>query len=486
MVETQYPGVYVEEGAFGVSTIAGVTTSTAAFVGEGASAEDRAVVNVKSVADFERAFGESACCSDVGLAVSQFFAGGGSEAWVARVPAGTARSEALQRLDAVDTLNLLSLPGETDVEVLRAALEYADSRRAFVVIDPPGADVEQTVALAESLAAAGSANGAVYFPRIQVEDPVTGGLRTCPPSGAVAGLFARQDRALGLWKAPTGEHAVLPGVAALEVELGDPATSRLKTVGVNPIRTFPTAGIRVWGARTLQGGDQSTSDWKYVSVRRLALFIEESLDRGIRWAVFEPNDEPLWAKLRLQCAVFLDGLFRAGALQGSTADKAYFVRCGLDTMSQNDLDNERLNVLVGIAPIRPAEFVLITIGQWMAPVSTESFDASGSPCERLRLQHRPITSEGVFLQVGDDGAWTTWSEVANLDDAGPSDRVYTLDREAGELAFGDGEHGALPPAGSQNVRATYRYGDLGAGYGFRRRRAAGMSARASSDCRCTS
>jgi phage tail sheath protein FI len=458
VVEIDYPGVYVEEAAYGVSTIAGVATSTAGFVGEAASGEHCAAVRVKSVADFERTLPGSGRGSELGVAVSQFFAGGGSEAWVAGVPRGTPLSEGLQRLDAADTLNLLCLPGETDVRVWRAALEYAGRRRAFVLIDPPGADLDRTVALAESLAASGSANGAIYFPPIQVDDPVTGGLRTCPPSGAVAGLYARHDRALGVWKAPGGEHAVLPGVVAPEVELGEAAISELKAAAVNAIRRFPTGGIRVWGSRTLQGGEQSTSDWTYVPVRRLALFIEESLSRGTRWAVFEPNDEPLWATLRLQCAVFLDALFRAGALQGSTADKAYFVRCGLDTMSQNDLDNGRLRLVVGIAPIKPAEFVHIAIGQWLSRVCTEALDATGSPCERLRLQHHPVAAEGVFLQVPDDGAWTTWSEVADFHDAGPRDRVYTLDRDAGELVFGDGEHGAIPPAGSENIRATYRYG----------------------------
>jgi hypothetical protein len=357
--------VVVEESPFGVPTIAGVATSTTGFVGETASGEHHAAVDLKSVADFERAFGGSERGSHLGMAVAQFFANGGSEAWVAGVPKGTPLSEGLQLLNTVDTLNLLCLPGETEVDVLRAALEYADRRRAFVLIDPPGADVERTIALAESLAASGSANGAVYFPSLQVDDPVTGALRTCPPSGAVAGLYARNDRALGVWKAPAGEHAVLAGVAAPEVELGDAALSKLKAAGVNPIRRLPTAGVAVWGARTLQGGEQSTSEWKYIPVRRLALFIEESLYRGTQWAVFEPNDESLWAKLRRQCAAFLDALLRAEALQGNTPDEAYFVRCGPDTMTQNDIDNGRLILVVGMAPVKPAEFVKITIGQWM-------------------------------------------------------------------------------------------------------------------------
>lgn len=454
MIETDYPGVYVEEVAFGVAPIAGVSTSTAAFVG-GAATDTRAAVNVKSQADFERAFGCSWRDSELGAAVSQFFANGGSEAWVAGVHEGTALSEGLQRLDAVDALNLLCLPGETELDALRAALEYAERRRAFVLIDPPGADLDRTIAFAGALARSGSPNGAVYFPPVQVDDAAA---EARPPSGAVAGMYARHDRTRGVWKAPEGSHAALPGVVAPVVELDDDAFSRLSAAGVNSIRLFPGSGIRVWGSRTLLGADTSTSDWKYIPVRRLALFVEESLYRGTQWTVFEPNGEPLWAKLRLQIAVFLDTLFRAGALQGRRPDEAYFVRCGRDTMSQNDLDNGLVRIAVGVAPTKPAEFVEITIGQWTSKVCTESFDVAGVPCERLRVWHHPVVGEGVFLQVADAGAWTTWTEVTRLHDSGPEERVYTLDRDTGQLVFGDGEHGASLPAGSQTVQATYRYG----------------------------
>jgi hypothetical protein len=212
----------------------------------------------------------------------------------------------------------------------------------------------------------------------------------------------------------------------------------------------------VWGARTLQGAEGSSSDWKYIPVRRLALFIEESLYRGTQWAVFEPNDEPLWAKLRRRCAMFLDSVFRAGAFPGRTVDDSYFVRCGRDTMTQNDIDNSRLTILVGIAPVRPAEFVIFRIGQWMSE-STETFDAAGSPSERLCLRHSPLAAE-VLVQVKEAGAWSTWRRVRELAGAGAADRVYIVDAQLGELTFGDGEHGAPLPAGSQNVRVAYSHG----------------------------
>jgi uncharacterized protein len=178
---------------------------------------------------------------------------------VVGVPEGAALAEGLAGLDAVDIVNLVCLPGETDVEVLGAALEYADRRRAFVVIDPAGADLEAAIALAESLAAVRSANGAVYFPPLQVVDQARA-VTTCAPSGAVAGMYARVDRAVGVWKAPAGENGMLSGAIAPAVELDQAELTGLQVAAVNPIRKFPTGGIRVWGARTLQGGEGSSSD----------------------------------------------------------------------------------------------------------------------------------------------------------------------------------------------------------------------------------
>jgi phage tail sheath protein FI len=341
----------------------GVETSTTGFVGKVESAERGAAVHVRSVADFERAFGRVEKGSELGAAVAQFFANGGKDAWVVGLPKGVPLSAGLQRFDAVDTLSLLCLPSETDVDVLRGAIEYAERRRAFALIDPPGTDLTATIALAESLALSGSANGAVYFPRLQVPD-AAGVLTMRPPSGTVAGMFARLDSTRGVEKAPAGEEAFLRGAVALDVDLGDDQISRLTSAAVNAIRMLPGAGVCVWGARTIQGADGSASNWKYVSVRRLGLFVEHSVERGTQWAVFEPNNESTWAKLRRQSTVFLHGLFRLGALQGRTPDESYFVRCGGDTMTQDDIENGRLNLVIGIAPLKPAEFVIIRIGQW--------------------------------------------------------------------------------------------------------------------------
>jgi hypothetical protein len=270
-------------------------------------------------------------------------------------------------------------------------------------------------------------------------------------------MYARNDRSRGVWSAPAGADAVLAGVVDAAMTLSDDAVAALTAKGVNCIRRVG-AGLVVWGAETIQSGSPTVSEWKYVPVRRLALFIEESLRRGTEWAVFEPNDESLWSKLRLQSGVFLDGLFRAGALQGRTPNAAYFVRCGRDTMTQNDIDNGRVKLLVGFAPLRPAEFVTIEIKKAIGRLITETLDSTGRPSERIRLAHRPVRAEGVFLQVRDRDGWTTWTPAERFDDFGPADAVYVLDREAGELVFGDGEHGALVPAGTASVQATYRYG----------------------------
>jgi phage tail sheath protein FI len=354
VAEIEYPGVYVEEVPLGVAPIAGVETSTTGFIGAVGSAEPCAPVHVKSLAEFERAFARVEAGAKLGAALARFFENGGSDAWIVGLPDGVPLSAGLERLDAVDTLSLLCLPGETDVDVVRAAIEYAGRRRAFALIDPPGADISGTIAYVEALAQSGSANAAVYFPPFEGGDP---------PSGAVAGVYARVDR--GVWKAPAGEEASLRGEVAPAIDLSDAESSRLNSAAVNAIRRFPGEGVLVWGARTIQGADQAGSEWKYVPVRRLGLYVEHSIDRGTQWAVSEPNDESTWAKLRQQIGVFLTGLFRLGAFAGRTRDESYFVHCGNDTMTQDDIDNGRLNMVIGIAPLKPAEFVILRIGQWL-------------------------------------------------------------------------------------------------------------------------
>ena len=171
-----------------------------------------------------------------------------------------------------------------------------------------------------------------------------------------------------MWKSPAGLEAALNGVSALTVPLTDPEIGRLNPLGLNCLRLAPGSGHAVWGARTREGADQQASEWKYLAVRRTALFLEESLFRGLQWVVFEPNDEPLWAQIRLNIGAFMNTLFRQGAFQGSSPRDAYFVKCDKDTTTQNDVNLGVVNIMVGFAPLKPAEFVVLRLQQMAGQV----------------------------------------------------------------------------------------------------------------------
>jgi phage tail sheath protein FI len=207
-------------------------------------------------------------------------------------------------------------------------------------------------------------NAAVFFPRIKQADAALGGqIEVFPACGTVAGVIARTDARRGVWKAPAGTDAALTGVAGLQLGLTDAENGLLNPLGINCLRSFPIYGHVVWGARTLRGADAAADEYKYVPVRRTALFIEESLYRGLKWVVFEPNDEPLWAQIRLNVGAFMHNLFRQGAFQGATPREAYLVKCDAETTTQNDINLGIVNIVVGFAPLKPAEFVIIKLQQ---------------------------------------------------------------------------------------------------------------------------
>lgn len=284
----------------------------------------------------------------------------------------TAPGRGINALDTVDLFNLLVIPPPTPTGNLPSAVwplaaTYAWQRRAFLIIDPEaGTDVAPfaTWAAALGLTADGARNAAVYYPRVRHADPLRGGqVDTFAPSGAVAGVYARTDGARGVWKAPAGLEAALGGVVELEKALTNDQNGALNPSGYNALRTFRDAGSVVWGARTLRGSDVLSDDYKYVPVRRLALFLEESLFRGTQWVVFEPNDEPLWSQIRLSVGAFMQDLFRKGAFQGTSPRDAFFVRCDAETTTQYDIDRGIVNIQVGFAPLKPAEFVIISVQQ---------------------------------------------------------------------------------------------------------------------------
>jgi len=286
-------------------------------------------------------------------------------------PNAAALQTALLALKDV-SFNLLCIPRTADLEntaarqVIAAATVYCEQRRAFYLVDVPvGINTVQEVKdWIDDPAAMRSRNAAVYFPRVRIADPLNGfRLRTTGASGTVAGVYARTDSERGVWKGPAGADASLRGVQALEYVLNDAETGTLNPLGINTLRSFPVYGTVAWGARTLRGADALADEYKYVPVRRLALYLEESLYRGTHWVVFEPNDEPLWGQIRLNLGAFMHTLFRQGAFQGASPREAYFVKCDKETTTQNDIDLGIVNIVVGFAPLKPAEFVIIKIQQ---------------------------------------------------------------------------------------------------------------------------
>jgi len=517
-----YPGVYIEEVPSGVRTITGVATSITAFIGRADRGPADKAVRIQSFSDFERTFGGLSSTSTLSYAVQQYFAHGGSDAYIVRVqksavaaqislPTGGANAlklvasgpgswgnalrvsvsyeatkdpanlytltvqeldapgsktvvhsevfsnlssdpnaaryvttvlaqestlvavkdaapadkptatiknaddptdpakyiaadgsgkdgdvitdtqivgdpaarSGMYALDPVDLFNLLVIPpldwdkDPDPAATLAKAAKYCQSRRAVLIIDPPIGWVDATTAeagiatLRDAIGNDLAINAAVYFPRLVMPDPLQENRsETFVPGGSIAGICARTDAHRGVWKAPAGLEASFVGLRDLAYKLTDGANGRLNPLGLNCNRSFPNLGNVVWGARTLAGADVLASDWKYVPVRRTALFIEESLYRGTQWVVFEPNDEPLWAQIRLNVGAFMHDMFRQGAFQGTTPKDAYFVKCDKETTTQSDINRGIVNILVGFAPLKPAEFVVIKLQQIAGEIQT--------------------------------------------------------------------------------------------------------------------
>ncbi|MFW2381147.1 MAG: AAA family ATPase [Acidimicrobiales bacterium] len=343
------PGVYVEEVSFR-SGIQRLETTGTAFVGALPAGPVEQPQTIAAPEQLDEVFGVGATDTATGQSLGLFFENRGHSPLVVRT--GGSIEDALSSLPA--SIRLLVVPdtssGRDALSTIGAAQAWAERTRAFYVLDPPVfTDVADLAHWLEANPAVRSSNSALYYPQLlSGETAITAG-------GAVAGIYVRTDRQRGVWKAPAGVEATVNGISGPAVEVtGD----ELATAGINPIRTVdgkPT----VWGARTLS----SDPEWRYVPTRRLTLLIEESIVRGTRWVVFEPNDEPLWTSIRAVVDRFLQDLWRDGALVGPKPEAAYFVRCGRDTMTQADIDAGRLIMEVGFAPLRPAEFVILRIEQ---------------------------------------------------------------------------------------------------------------------------
>jgi len=386
------PGVYVEEVRGGPKPIGMVGTRTAGFLGPAPKAnalpnEPKALNNWS---EFERHFGgEGTKATVLSRAVYGFYNNGGGRCFVVNTAKGGIAGDpdkrtGVEALRAIDEIAMVAAPGATDAASYEALLSFCESRGdCFAILDAPEEANKNPEGLKEVASAGGatgdvaaakgmrprrSAYGAVYFPWIEVTDPETGGTVAQPPSGHLAGVYARTDAERGVHKAPANTR--IRGALDLGYRVTEDEQGELNRLGVNCIRFFSDAGILIWGARTLDG---EASEKRYISVARLILAIKESIQEGTRWVVFEPNDELTWGLVRRDVTNFLTGLWRTGALKGSTAEQAFFVKCDAETNPQDVVDRGELVTEIGICPVKPAEFIIFRIAQWSgAEAVTES------------------------------------------------------------------------------------------------------------------
>ena len=296
------------------------------------------------------------------------------------VPGDQNAKTGIYALVKADIFNMLCLPTTPDKTYSAATLSdvaaFCAQQRAMLIVDTPSAWSEatpplsfETVVNSPSITGPNTANAAVYYPNVDFPDPVSKTTVQLGPSGAVAGVWASTDGSRGVWKAPAGTAAGIAGVSDLAVHIDDSESGVLNPIAVNCLRNLPLIGPVSWGARTVAGADQLASQWKYIPVRRTALYIEESIRRGTQWAVFEPNAEPLWSAIRLNVGAFMNGLFKQGAFGATTPNQAYLVQCDATNNPQSSIDQGILNILVGFLPLYPAEFVIIQIEQLVGQLS---------------------------------------------------------------------------------------------------------------------
>ncbi len=370
------PGVYIKEVEMGAKPVEGVSTSTVGFVGiteTGSEYRDKPVF-ISSWGNFVEKFGRyTSTAPYMAPAVFSFFANGGTRCYVVSVETDYVGTDSggtrtgLQALSEVDDVSIVAIPGITDATVQSAMITHCETLKdRFCIFDSKKGEDLEAIGVRKNALSSEGGYGALYYPWIEMgveqEDATTHKISTTPmlvpPSGAIAGIYARSDTERGVHKAPANE--IVRGAVALEKNLTAADQGPLNIAGINCIRSFTGRGIRVWGARTIS----SDASWKYVNVRRLFIYLEESIDEATQWVVFEPNSEKLWARVKQTISNFLMQTWKEGALMGTTPEEAFFVKCDRNTMTQNDIDNGRLIVEIGVAPVKPAEFVIFKIAQW--------------------------------------------------------------------------------------------------------------------------
>jgi len=380
------PDIYVEEISTGPRPIGAVGTSTAAFLGRAPNLakfqnDPRAINNWS---EFLHEFTtQGSASTDLSHAVFGFFQNGGRRCFVVNIGETKTLGPGLKTLEALDEIAIVAAPGFADAASFKDVLDHCELLNDRVAIFDPPKDVpkiEQLTLAAEAGAEpspdagvgpprSDKGAGAFYFPRIKVRDPLSpdGLVVEVPPSGHMAGIWARTDASRGVHKAPANE--MVRGALGVKYRVTRAEQEVLNPAGVNCIRWFPTEGVRVWGARTIAA---EASEWRYLNVRRLFNMIEESIGRGTRWVVFEPNDRPLWRDIRRDVSAFLRLQWRDGALMGRTPEEAFFVQCDEETNPPESIDQGRVVIMIGIAPVKPAEFIVFRIGQHSGGVEIEA------------------------------------------------------------------------------------------------------------------
>ena len=377
MSNFQAPGVYANIKSSGNKPLESVGSSTAAFIGQAKIGPTNEAVLVTSWAQYEKLFGAFGESKYLSHAVYGFFANGGSKCFVCNVGAeqenqtagdltaaimgedkGPGKRTGVNTFSNISEISLVAAPGLTSKEIQGIIIDHCDRLGdRFALLD---SEEELTTGLDQMYRAKASSNAAFYFPWVQVYDPVKKQNVYQPPTGFVAGLYSRVDSARGIHKAPANE--ALRGVNGLKYSLTKEEQTLLNPRGINLIRDFGDEGIKVYGARTIT----DDPEWKYINVRRLFLNVRQTIQKGTEWAVFEPNNESLWGSVRRNIGSYLKTLWKNEALVGATPEEAFYVICDKTNNTQETIDQGILNIDIGMAPVKPAEFINITIQQALA------------------------------------------------------------------------------------------------------------------------
>ena len=370
MPEYLSPGVYVEEVPGASKPIEAVGTSTVGFVGESKKGPVNQPVFCPNWTTFTKNFGDFADSGHLAHAVYGFFNNGGARCFILNVGTGAADKKparfigydkgpgaraGLHAFEEVEQINIVTAPGQTDPAIQDAVLTHCEKMRyRFAILDAP--ETIESGGVDKLPKPRDSKYGAYYFPWIEVYDPNEGNIFV-PPSGHMAGVYARSDAERGVHKAPANE--IVRGALGLKYNITKGEQDLLNPRGINCIREFPNRGIRVWGARTIS----SDPEWRYLNVRRLFNMVEQSIEGGTQWVVFEPNDQTLWKRVSRNITAFLLRVWRDGALFGETPEQAFYVKCDAETNPPEVIDAGQLIVEIGMCPTKPAEFVIFRIGQ---------------------------------------------------------------------------------------------------------------------------